>query len=100
MAETDEITIGEIKIAGSALESMVRESIGRVAGVTQIKSVTVNPKNGSVAFDINLVVNFNTVYPEVGETVQTAVSNDVNRMTGAKVEAVNITIERLDFSGD
>lgn len=100
MAETDEITIGEIKIAGGALEKMVRESIGRVSGVTQIKSIEIAPKNDSLAFDINVVVNYDTVYPEIGEAVQKAVSNDINHMTGAKVEEVNIMIERLDFSGD
>lgn len=100
MAETDEITIGEIKIAGGALEKMVRESIGRVSGVTQIKSIEIAPKDDSLAFDINVVVKYDTVYPEIGEAVQKAVSNDINRMTGAKVEEVNIMIERLDFSGD
>jgi uncharacterized alkaline shock family protein YloU len=100
MAETDEITIGEVKIAGGALERMVRESIGRVDGVTQVKSITIDPKNDAVSFDINLVVNYNTVYPEIGETVQKAVTNDINRMTGAPVGEVNIMIERLDFSGD
>lgn len=100
MAETDEITIGEIKIAGGALEKMVRESIGRVSGVTQVKSIEIAPKNDSLTVDINVVVNYDTVYPEVGEAVQKVVSNDINRMTGAKVEEVNIMIERLDFSGD
>ncbi|MFA5867857.1 MAG: Asp23/Gls24 family envelope stress response protein [Actinomycetota bacterium] len=100
MADTDEITIGEIQIAGSALERMVRESIGRVSGVSQIKSITITPKNDALTFDINLVVHHNTVYPEVAEVAQKAVSNDVNCMTGAKVEEVNIMIERLDFSGE
>ncbi len=100
MAESDEIAIGEIKIAGSALERMVRESLGRVSGVSQVRSVTINPKEDALSFDINLIVHHNTVYPEVGEVAQKAVSNDVSRMTGAKVEEVNIMIERLDFSGE
>ncbi len=100
MAETDEITIGDIKIAGSALERMVRESIGRVSGVSQIRSITINPKEDSLAIDINLTVHHNTVYPEVGEVTQKAVASDISRMTGAKVEEVNVMIERLDFSGE
>ncbi len=100
MADTDEITIGEIKIAGSALERMVRESLGRVIGISQVKSITITPQDDALTFDISMVVHHGTVYPEVGEVAQKAVANDVNRMTGAKVEAVNIMIERLDFSGD
>jgi uncharacterized alkaline shock family protein YloU len=100
MAETEEIAIGEVKIAGDALERMVRESIGRVSGVTQVKSIAINPKNDSLSLDVNLVVDYCSVYPEVGEAVQKAVSDDIGRMTGAKVEEINVMVERLDFSGD
>jgi uncharacterized alkaline shock family protein YloU len=98
MASNDEIVIGEMKIAANVLERMVRESAGGVPGVSQVKNIEITPKEKSLDVGINLAVDHNTVYPEVGADVQNAIIDDIARSTSVKVDEVNVMIERLDFS--
>lgn len=98
MADSDEINIGEMQIAGNVLERMVKESASRVTGVSQVKDINVEPKEKTLVVEINLTVDYKSIYPEVAAEVQRTVIEDINRMTGVRADEVNVNIERLDFS--
>lgn len=98
MSETDEIMIGDLKIAGNVLNRMVSESAAAVSGVSSVKEVSVVPGESSLNIDIALVVGYKTIYPEVAAGVQRAVTDDISRMTGVKADEVNVMVDRLDFS--
>ncbi len=97
MSESGEIIIGEMKVAENVLVKMIRESAAAVEGVSQIREVSVEPKENVLVADINIIVGHETVYPDVAQEVQKAVATDVNRMTGVNVAEVNVMVERLDF---
>lgn len=98
MSDTEEIVIGDLKIAGNVLTKMVRESAAAVNGVSTVKDVAVAPGENSINIDITAVVGYKTIYPEVAAEVQRVVHDDISRMTGVKVDEVNVMVDRLDFS--
>jgi uncharacterized alkaline shock family protein YloU len=98
MSETEEIVVGDLKIAGNVLTKMVRESAGAVAGVSAVKDVAIAPGETSLNIDITLNVGYKTIYPDTAADVQRAVIDDISRMTGVKVDEVNVMVDRLDFS--
>jgi uncharacterized alkaline shock family protein YloU len=98
MKDSDEIVIGELKIAESVVVRMVRDSAGAVEGVSQIKETKVRPEDNALAIDLALSVGYKTVYPDVAEAVQAAVAHTISDTTGMAVSEVNVSIERLDFS--
>lgn len=98
MSDTEEIIIGDLKIAGNVLTKMVRESAAVVSGVSSIKDVLVVPGENSLNIDVTVSVGYKTIYPEVAAEVQRVVIDDISRMTGVKVDEVNVMVDRLDFS--
>lgn len=97
MAENDEIIIGDMKVAENVVNKIVRESAASAVGVSQVREVAVEPKDNGLVVNVTLAVGYKTIYPEVAADVQKAVTTDINRMTGVKVDEVNVTVERLDF---
>ncbi len=97
MSENDEIVVGDMKIAENVVIKIVRESAASAAGVSQVRDVEVQPKEGALAVNLTLAVGSKTIYPEVAAEVQQTVKTDINRMTGVKVDEVNVTVDRLDF---
>ncbi len=98
MSENDEIVVGDMKIAENVVVKIVRESATSATGVSQVREIEVLPKEGALAVNLTLSVGYKTIYPDVAAEVQKVVKTDINRMTGVKVDDVNVTVERLDFS--
>lgn len=97
MAETEEIIIDDMRIARSVLEKIVRESVGKVEDVAQLKHVGVEGKNHGIAVTLNLALKYKSIYPDAAGLVQNMVEADVNKMTGVPVKEVNVTVEKLEF---
>ena len=100
MTDSDEIVIGDLKIAESVVTRMIRESAAAIDGVAQVREANVVPKDGTLGVEVSLVVGYKTIFPDVAASVQTAITDDINRTTGIKVSEVNVMVERLDFSKD
>lgn len=97
MADAEEIVIGDMKMARSVIERIVRESVAGVREVTHIRQVGVAAEDDGLRVDLRVVMRVRAVYPETGKSVQAAVAEDVNRMTGIAVREVNVVVDRLDF---
>lgn len=98
MSDTEEIIIGDLKIAKNVLTKMARESAAAVDGVSAVKDVVIAPAGGSLNVDVTVTVGSKTIYPEVAANIQLAVHGDIGRTTGVKVDKVNVMVDRLDFS--
>ena len=95
---TDEIMVGDIKIARSVLEKMVRESVSAVDGISGLKRADVEPEAEGLKIALHVNLHHKYVYPEVAAAVQKKVADDINRMTGIESFTVDVTVDKLDFT--
>lgn len=60
-----------------------------------VKGIKVEADNGEVVANLQIVAEYGVSMPEVCEKIQDNVKNDIERMTGLKVKAVNIHIQAI-----
>ncbi len=96
----DELVIGELRIANNVLEKMVRESATAVGGVSGLKKIEVEPDGDGLKIGLRVTLDADSVYPDVAENVQKKVADDVNGMTAIERFTVDVTVDKLDFSGE
>lgn len=83
----------------AALSSTVAGSIVESFGLKYpTKGVTVRTKDGKVVLDLYVVVKYGNKISDIAWNIQDNVKKEVESMTGAVVDSVNIHITGIDFT--
>ena len=89
---------GSVRLSEAALTEIVRQAVESVDGARLWKRrrrLGVELENGRARADLQLVIDYGRVLPEVSSAVQERVADALGRMCDVKVDAVDVTIEEL-----
>ena len=109
--EEDNINISDdvvTTIAGIAISDIngVAEMAGGIAGgISEVLSGKKNLSKGikaeidgnNVKIDVNIIVNYGVRIPDVAFDIQNKVKNNVENMTGLRVEEVNVHVQGVNI---
>lgn len=114
---TDKTDSGNIKISDEAISTIAAiaaksvdcvvdldggamSNFSEMIGVKdQTKGVKVTMNADSVSLDINLIVGFGCDIAEVAASVQEAVREHIEKMTGLNVDRVNVNVNSVKLQG-
>jgi uncharacterized alkaline shock family protein YloU len=89
---------GSVRLSEAALTEIVRQAVESVDGARLRKRrrrLGVELENGRARAELQLVVDYGRVLPEVSAAVQERVADALARMCDVEVEAVDVTVEEL-----
>lgn len=85
---------GDVDIAFSAIENIVRRVSKQVEGVSEVKP-EVEVKGEALCLALQLVVNQDKSIPDVAEKTQKIVKEQVESLTGFAVESVKVSVKNV-----
>jgi uncharacterized alkaline shock family protein YloU len=89
---------GSVRVSEAALSEIVRRAVAAVDGARLRKGrrrLGVELEDGRARAELQLVVVYGRVLPEVCSAVQEQVADALTRMCDVEVEAINVTVEEL-----
>ena len=89
---------GSVRVSEAALSEIVRQAVASVEGVRLRKGrrrLGVELEDGRASAELQLVVAYGRVLPEVCTAVQERVADALTRMCDVEVEGVHVTVEEL-----
>ena len=90
---------GSVRVSEAALTDIVRRAVASVDGVRLRKGrrrLGVELQDGRARAELQLLVAYGRVLPEVSAAVQERVADALGRMFEVEVEAVDVTVEQLE----
>lgn len=115
---SDEIKIGDLTLAPGVLETIVTLAAKDVEGVASIcgsqglaqlaqkavnkqaaRSVEVSTEGDAVAISLHIEVEYGSSLKDVAEAVQKAVSEAVTHQVGVPIDAVDVFVDAIEFTG-
>ena len=90
---------GSVRVSEATLSEIVRRAVASVEGARLRKGrrrLGVELEGGRARAELQLVVAYGGVLPEVCTAVQERVTDALARMCDVEVEAVHVTVEELD----
>jgi uncharacterized alkaline shock family protein YloU len=90
---------GSVRVTEAALTEIVRRAVASVEGARLRKGrrrLGVELQDGRARAELQLVVAYGRVLPEVSTAVQEQVAEALARMCDVEVDAVDVTVEELD----
>jgi uncharacterized alkaline shock family protein YloU len=95
MHKVEEVFKQERKGALSGLTRIFTERFAPQISVKKAEASDLEESPGSVAFEVKLTVVYGVKIPEVAQKVRERIVNDVESLTGYKVDKVDIIIDRI-----
>jgi uncharacterized alkaline shock family protein YloU len=92
-------TAGSVRVSEAALTEIVRRAVASVDGARLRKGrrrLGVELDRGHARAELQLIVTYGCVLPEVSAAVQQRVADALARMCDVEVDAVDVTVEELD----
>ena len=89
---------GVVRLAGSALVNNIAELIGNKA--IGDRAISVDIDGATVAIDVKVNMSYGAHVPTVAANIQSAVINEVEKITGMTVTCVNVVVQELDDGAD
>jgi uncharacterized alkaline shock family protein YloU len=89
---------GSVRVSEAALTEIVRRAVSSVDGARLRKGrrrLGLELEDGRARADLQLVVEYGRVLPEVSAAVQERVADALERMCDVEVEAIDVTVEEL-----
>ena len=89
---------GSVRVSEAALSEIVRRAVASVDGVRLRKGrrrLGVELEGGRARAELQLVVVYGRILPEVCADVQERVADALARMCDVEVEAIDVTVEEL-----
>ena len=89
---------GSVRVSEAALTEIVRQAVESVDGARLRKRrrrLGVELEDGRARAELQLVVDYGRVLPDVSTAVQERVADALARMCDVDVEAVDVTVEEL-----
>jgi uncharacterized alkaline shock family protein YloU len=90
---------GTVRVSEAALTEIVRRAVASVDGARLRKGrrrLGVELEDGRARAELQLIVAYGLVLPEVSALVQERVADALARMCDVAVDAVDVTVEELD----
>ena len=87
-----------MRVSEAALTEIVRQAVASVDGARLRKRrrrLGVELEDGRARAELQLVVEYGRVLPQVSTAVQERVADALTRMCDVEVEAVDVTVEEL-----
>ena len=107
MMITDEAIAVMAGVAASEVRGVARMSGGFAGGIAEVfgrrnlsKGVKVVTKNDTTTVDLYVVVKYGYRIPDLAYEIQENVKDTIESLSGISVDAVNIHIQGVDYSGD
>ena len=85
---------GVIRLAGNAIVNNIAELIGNKS-ITD-RSIAVHIDGENVAVEVKVNIQYGIHVPTVAGNIQTSVVEEVEKITGMTVTAVNVIVQELD----
>ena len=89
---------GVIRLSGSAIVNNIAELIGNKA--IGDRSISVQIDGATVVIDVKVNIAYGAHVPTVASNIQSAVVEEVEKITGMTVTAVNVVVQELDDADD
>ena len=89
---------GKVRIAVSAIEQMVRQSVRTIDGITEMK-VDIEGLDDAIAISVKTVVQSGVHVPTITANMQRAITQFVEVNCGVAVQSVEITINAVSGKG-
>ena len=89
---------GSVRVSEAALSEIVRQAVASVDGARLRKGrrrLGVELEDGHARAELQLVVAYGRVLPEICAAVQEQVADALARMCDVEVETVHVTVEEL-----
>ena len=101
MNEIYSATKGTVRIHENVIATIVRRMACSVEGVSKIKkihdrSIVVEMGPSSVSVEVSVNLYYGVSLPQVAAAVQTAIADEITRLTGLKVGCVNIVVREIE----
>lgn len=92
--ELDENSMGNVRIAIAAIESLVEKVVTQISGVRELKSrITAAPQG--VNIQLRVVVTPEVNFPQLSGEIQRLVTERVTEVTGIAVNSVRVFVENI-----
>lgn len=98
----DEVVATIAGLAAVGIAGVAGMSGGLVGGIAEFlgkknfaKGVKVEVSNGEVVVNLQIISEYKVEIPLVSESIQDNVKNDIEKMTGLKVKAVNVHVQGI-----
>lgn len=85
---------GVVRLAGSPLLDNIAEIVG--SRKIQDRAITVNMDGSDVSIEVKVNIAYGIHVPTLAAEVQTAVMEEVEKITGMHVAQVNVIVQELD----
>jgi len=89
---------GVKRLAGSALVNSIAELVGNKT--LSDRAISVDIDNANVSIDVKVNIVYGAHVPTVAANIQSAVVEEVEKITGMTVTCVNIVVQELDTDGE
>jgi uncharacterized alkaline shock family protein YloU len=86
--------VGEISISIAAINIIIMKAVKQVEGVKDIRS-TVGSTDGGVTVKLHIMINPEHTVPELAQTLQAAVKDDLERIGGLQVAEIKVLVDDL-----
>jgi uncharacterized alkaline shock family protein YloU len=83
---------GVVDIRGRSLGMKVRRIFGRGR---MVNGIYVEVHNAAVSLEVTIAVRYGASIPDLAQRVRTSIAEKIEYITGCKVEAVNIVVDRI-----
>lgn len=97
IASIASITIGEIEGVADTVGGVSYSLTGMLGKKNGAKGVRVDTGDEGISININITVKYGHSIPELARHVQQRISEEVQKMTGMKVSAVDIFVQGIVF---
>ena len=95
----DSSDTGRVRIAVSAIEQMVKQAVGAIGGIAEMK-ISISSEDDAIAIVVNVSIVAGTHVPTVTLNIQRAIRQFVEMNCGVAVRSVSISINGVTNAGE
>jgi uncharacterized alkaline shock family protein YloU len=96
-AVVSEGSLGNIRVALNAIETLVEKVSMEQRGVKEAKAVVITIPQG-IGIQVNVTVSADTNIPQMSEVLQNVVLEKVKEVTGIEVKDIRVSVEHIKAS--
>ena len=95
----DSSDAGRVRIAVSAIEQMVKQAVGAIGGIAEMK-ISISSEDDAIAIVVNVSIVAGTHVPTVTLNIQRAIRQFVEMNCGVAVRSVAVNVQSVTTPGE
>lgn len=95
----DSSDTGRVRIAVSAIEQMVKQAVGAIGGIAEMK-ISISSEDDAIAIVVNVSIVAGTHVPTVTLNIQRAIRQFVEMNCGVAVRSVAVNVQAVTMPGE